>query len=94
MRNSYNHSAIMDLGERMDEEQEKAIEKAEESAKMKARAETVTVPSKVQGTSGEEWRNRVLADPMRTLPGGAAFLIIAHYEKLLASEGAKNVRQK
>jgi hypothetical protein len=90
-KHSCNHSAITDRGERMDEIQKSASETIlsdlEESAKMRARAETATVPSKVGGLDGKGWRDRVIADPMRTLPPGAGFLIANYYETLLATRG-------
>lgn len=45
---------------------------------MKARAETANVPRLVQGSDGAQWAADVLRDPMRTLPGGAGFLIVKH----------------
>lgn len=44
---------------------------------MKARAESVAVPTRVHGRNGEEWAAAVLKDPMRTLPPGAGYLIAA-----------------
>ena len=42
---------------------------------MKTRAETVSVPTRVHGLTGVEWAAKVIADPMRTLPPGAGYLI-------------------
>lgn len=52
----------------------------DERAAMQTRAETASVPSKVGGLDGPQWAAKVLADPMRTLPPGAGYLIVKYYE--------------
>lgn len=51
---------------------------------MRARAETANVPRLVQGSDGAGWVADVKKDPMRTLPGGAGYLIVQYYEARLA----------
>ena len=53
---------------------------------MKARAESVSVPSKVAGLDGAQCVWKVLADPMRTLPPGAGFLIVQFYAAAMAQQ--------
>jgi NTP pyrophosphatase (non-canonical NTP hydrolase) len=48
------------------------------SDEMKARAETANVPRLVQGSDGAGWVADIQKDPMRTLPGGAGYLVVQH----------------
>lgn len=56
---------------------------SEAGDEMKRRAESAPVPKRVQGMDGRQWAAAVTADPMRTLPPGAAWLIVSYYEDCL-----------
>ena len=58
---------------------------SDDASAMKIRAESVGVPSRVNGLDGMGWAAKVVADPMRTLPPGAGFCIVRDLRLAIAT---------
>ena len=56
-----------------------------DASAMKIRAESVNVPTRVHGLDGMGWAAKVTADPMRTLPPGAGFVIVRDLRLAIAT---------